>query len=117
MDNRWLPAMERGALYEPFLLAECEAGGAQGTDRIRGVALNLTRGGNNLQLRQGILRLLHQDRRLPVRRMPHPGSRSPRPNGSLAPAEIGHFSIRSPCLAPASPHLLRAADRPSGQPP
>src|SRR5216684_9287362 len=94
MDDRWLPAMERGALYEPFLLAECQAGGAQGTDRIRGVALNLTRGGNNLQLRQGILRLLHQDRRLPLRRMPHPGSRPPQQKDGGAQAEIGSAVAR-----------------------
>src|SRR5882672_195019 len=94
MDDRWLPAMERGPLYEPFLLAECEAGGAQGTDRVRGVARNLSWGGNNLQLRQGILRLLHQDRRLPLRRMPHPGSRSPRQKDGGAQAETASAVAR-----------------------
>src|SRR5260370_32148395 len=94
MDDRWLPAMERGALYEAFLLAECGAGGAQGTDRVRGAARNLSWGGNNLQLRQGILRLLHQDRRLPLRRMPHPGSRPPRQKDGGAQAERGSAVAR-----------------------
>src|SRR5262249_17803432 len=76
MDGRRLPAMERGTLYEPFLLAECRAGGAQGKDRVCGVTFNFTRGRNNLQLRQGILRLLPQERRLPLRGVPHQGRRA-----------------------------------------
>src|SRR5713101_9153884 len=95
MDDRWLPTMECGTLYEPFLLAECEAGGAQGTDRVRSIALHRAWGGNNLQLRQGILRLLHQERRLPLRRMPHQGSRSPGEKDGSAQAEIGSASIAS----------------------
>src|SRR5215510_7892115 len=69
--------MERSALHEPFLLAECEARVAQGADRIRGIALHRTWGGNNLRLRSRIFRLLHQERRLPLRRMPHQGCRPP----------------------------------------
>jgi hypothetical protein len=77
MHYRWLATMECGALHEPFLLAEREACDTQGTDRVRGIALHRARGRNNLQLRQRIFRLLYQERRLPLRRLPHQSSRSP----------------------------------------
>ena len=77
MDDRWLAAMERGALHQPFLPTECEAGGAEGRYRDRGIASYRAGGGNNLRLRTRIFGLLPPGWELPMRRLPQGGRPSP----------------------------------------
>jgi len=69
MDDRWLAAMECGALHQPFLPTECEAGGAQGRYRDRRIAPYRAGGGNHLRLRTRIFGLLPQEPDLPLRSM------------------------------------------------
>ena len=77
MDDRWLAAMERGALHQPFLPTECEAGRAEGRYRNRRIAPYRAEGGNNLRLRTRIFGPLPQVRELPLPSMPQKGGPSP----------------------------------------
>jgi hypothetical protein len=78
MGNRRFTTLECGALHQSFLPAECKAGGAQGSYRFRGAAFHRSRGGDNLQLRTRIFRVLLQGNRLPLQIMPRKDEQSPR---------------------------------------
>ena len=77
MDDRWLAAMECGALHQPFLPTECEAGGAEGRYRDRRIAQYRIGGRNHLRLRTRIFGLFPQEQGLPLRSMPQKGRPSP----------------------------------------
>jgi hypothetical protein len=86
--------MECGTLHQSFLLPECEAGGAQGSDHVRSVAFHRPGRRNNLRLRTRIFRLLLQERRLPMHSVPHKGgSRSPEKENDGAQTELAGTSL------------------------
>ena len=91
-----LATVECGALHQSFLLPECEASGAQGSDRIRSVAFHRPGRRNNLQLRTRIFRLLLQEKRLPMHSMPHKGGDpSPKEENDSAQTELSwRLSVR-----------------------
>jgi hypothetical protein len=97
MGYRRLAAMECGTLHQSFLLPECEASGAQGSDRVRSVAFHRSGRRNNLRLRARIFRLLLQEKRLPMHGMPHKdGSRSPEKENDGAQTELAGASLFAP---------------------
>jgi hypothetical protein len=89
MGYRRLATVECSTLHQSFLLPECEARGAQGSDRVGCVAFHRSGRRNNLRLRTRIFRLLLQEKRLPMHGMPHKdGSRSPEEENDSAQTEL-----------------------------
>jgi hypothetical protein len=94
MGYRRLATVECGTLHQSFLLPECEARVAQGSDRIRSVAFHRPGRRNNLRLRTRIFRPLLQERRLPMHSVPHKGgSRSPEKENDDAQTELAGVSL------------------------
>jgi hypothetical protein len=74
MGNRRFTTLECSTLHQSLLPAQCKGGGASGPDRFRGAAFHCSRGGDNLQLRTRIFRVLLQENRLPLQIMPRKGN-------------------------------------------